>query len=496
MKEAVISANGPFKTVVAHSVAWTMVRILSEQASLFVVFAVLTRLLPPAAFGAISIAVIFVEVAKLIASNGIAEAVVQAPDLDEAVADTAFWANLALSTATAAMIAAVAYPVAALMKAPELAHIMLALAVVPIINAAGVIHMARTTRAFGHKALAFRSLVANLIGGVVSIALALLGFGLWALVVQRIVAETLLTVASWVALPWRPRLRFVEAKARDLVGYGFHVATTGLIFLLSSRVHEFVVGATVSLAAVGVLRIGFRLTDLITQFVVRPFSTVASPAFGRLRDDQVRFRAGYHRLQATCAAVAFPAFIGVGALGTELVPLLFGEAWRASADIVRVLTLLVVPIVTNYFVTPALYAKGRPAVAVRIALVQLALGTVACLVAAPFGVLWVAIAYVARAWITMPYVLWMLRREADVDVRGTVRVLVAPLGASLIMGAFVLAFMTATRAMLAPIPQVIVGIVIGALIYPVLLFLLDRHTVRAALETARGTLGRGANPVA
>jgi len=367
---------------------------------------------------------------------------------------------------------------------------------VPIINAAGVIHMARTTRAFGHKALAFRSLVANLIGGVVSIALALLGFGLWALVVQRIVAETLLTVASWVALPWRPRLRFVGAKARDLVGYGFHVATTGLIFLLSSRVHEFVVGATVSLAAVGVLRIGFRLTDLITQFAVRPFSTVASPAFGRLRDDQVRFRAGYHRLQATCAAVAFPAFIGVGALGTELVPLLFGEAWRASADIVRVLTLLVVPIVTNYFVTPALYAKGRPAVAVRIALVQLALGTVACLVAAPFGVLWVAIAYVARAWITMPYVLWMLRREADVDVRGTVRVLVAPLGASLIMGAFVLAFMTATRAMLAPIPQVIVGIVIGALIYPVLLFLLDRHTVRAALETARGTLGCGANPVA
>lgn len=470
--------------VVAKSIGWTFIRLVGEQAALFVVFAILTRLLQPAAFGAVAVAVVLVEVAKLIASNGVAEAVLQSRDLDDDVADTAFWANLGLASATSFLMLAAAVPLGAVMNSRDLPAVVAALATVPVISAAGAIHTARITRGFGYRAIAMRSLAANLVAGAVSVVLALTGWGLWALVIQRVVAEAVLTLASWVAFPWRPRFAFNVGRARDLLGYGVHVTATGLIFTLGARAHELILGAAAGLAVVGFLRIGFRVQELILQFAVRPFSQVASPTFAKLRSDRDRLRHGYLRLQQTCAAIACPAFLGIGAVGDELIPLLFGEQWRASGHVAQILSLMIIPTVMNYFVTPALYAVGRPATATRIALVQLVLGALACVIAAPYGINWVAIAYVARAYVTLPYVAIVARREIGVTARAAAQSLWAPLGASILMAIGVGGFMHAVRGDMAPLLALPAGMALGGLLYGLFLFLLAPRFCREALNNA------------
>jgi O-antigen/teichoic acid export membrane protein len=56
----------------------------------------LARLLSPQDFGLLALAIVAVDVARIVSSAGLTDAVTRDKDWDELLADTAFWANLAL----------------------------------------------------------------------------------------------------------------------------------------------------------------------------------------------------------------------------------------------------------------------------------------------------------------------------------------------------------------------------------------------------------------
>lgn len=458
-------SSPPPGKLIASSVGWSSVQIVVEQLSLFVIFVVLARLLDPATFGLVALAVIFVEAAKVIASNGLSSAVVQVENLSDSAADTAFWANMLMSIAVGALMAIGSWPLAKLLHQPQMGAALLTLSVVPAITAAGAIHAARNIRGFGYRKLAMRTLSANILGGGMAIGIAAAGHGIWALVVQRLVAELVLTVASWMIFPWRPGLRLEIAENKGLLVTGWHVSLTNLVFQLGSRVNEVVLTFTLAYTAVGLVRIGFRLLDLATQFAVRPFTTVALPTFSRSAGDRHDMLERFHQIQAACALVAMPVLFGLGAVADPLIPMGFGEQWRGVIPVMEMLSFMALPICMNQFATPLLTAVGRADVGFRIAIVQLALGAGLSIAAAPFGVVWVAVAYVVRAYITLPWVAFNLRRYCGARILDGFASVFPAFVISVAMAALVLACDEFVLHTWAPLPRLAAKVFIGGAFY-------------------------------
>lgn len=472
-------SSSPSGKLVASSVGWSSVQIVVEQASLFGIFVVLARLLSPETFGVVALAVIFVEVAKVIASNGLSNAVVQIDALTESAADTAFWINMLLSIALGALMAALSWPLAEVLHQPQMRTALQVLAVVPALTAAGAIHAARNIRGFGYRALALRTLTANVLGGGVAIALAASGYGIWALVGQRLVAEFVLTLASWLIYPWVPGLRLDIAENRAMLRTGWHVSLTNLVFQLGGRVNEIVLTFSLAYAAVGLIRMSFRLLDLGTQFAVRPFSTVALPTLARAADEPARMVRQFHQIQAACAVLAMPVMFGLGAVADPLIPLVFGAQWQGVIPVMQILAFMAVPICLNQLATPVLTAVGRADVGFRIAVVQLILGAILSVLASPWGVVWVAFAYVLRAYITLPWVAFNLKRHCGIAPVSALKTILPALGASLAMWGAILAADHLALGHLSPFIRLGCKVALGCIVYAAIMVLINRKEINS-----------------
>jgi O-antigen/teichoic acid export membrane protein len=172
--------------------------------------------------------------------------------------------------------------------------------------------------------------------------------------------------------------------------------------------------------------------------VIMPFSQVALPTLGRLQDDLPAFRKAYLRIISVSSALAFPAIIGFAVLAPVAIPLIFGPQWEESAGIARVLGCMAVPFVVNRFAGPALATLGRSGLLAQIAGLQLALSVVMTLAAAPYGLLAIAAAYVARAYLVLPMQMWAFKKHSGLGYGELLRSLAPPLLTSIAMAAALL----------------------------------------------------------
>ncbi len=179
------------------------------------------------------------------------------------------------------------------------------------------------------------------------------------------------------------------------------------------------------------------------------------------------------------ALFTFPAIGGFGVLSGDIIPLLFGAKWAASADIAKILTLMAVPFCMNFFIGPALAAIGRSATIAKGSVVQTAATIGLSLLAAPYGLQWVAAAYVFRAYLTMPYHLALFRRDTGIGIVAMLRAIMPPLLASLAM--------TATLLLVAPylrdacghgVAYLSVTVLLGCVVFAIGLLLFAANYVR------------------
>ena len=173
------------------------------------------------------------------------------------------------------------------------------------------------------------------------------------------------------------------------------------------RVQDVIIGRFIGTAAVGQYRTAWRTVELISQGVIMPFTQVALPTLGRLQDDLPAFRKAYLRIMAVCSAVAVPAIVGFAVLAPDAIPLVFGDEWAPAAPVAQVLGLMAVPFTHNRFAAPALATLGRYGILARLSTLQLVLTIVMSIAAAPYGLVAVAGAYVARAYLMLPFQMWV-----------------------------------------------------------------------------------------
>lgn len=387
---------------------------LFNNLSSMLIFIVLARLLSPEEFGIVAFATIFIDLSRVLVVAGIPDVLIQREDWDDRLASTAFWANLMLGVAISLVLNLVVLIAAGGADGETLRWVIAALSLTLIIDGSIAVHAAKLRREFGYKAIATRNAVAQVVSGIVGIVLAFLGYGVWALVFSRLVGGALSSIVLWSAARWRPRATFSPRLLRQLRG--------SLSFLFSSlsaqantHVAGFVVGAWLGPAALGQYRIGSRvLTMMINTFIV-PLQTTAMSAFSRLDRGSDAVGQAYLRVTRVCSVIVCPAFFGLAVIAPDFVPLVFGEKWRAAGHVMTAMALIAGPAVLMYFAQPALAAAGKASFVMLSNLAMLVGNTIVAMLTMSWGVVAVAAGHSARAHLTLPFSLSLLRKGIGVD---------------------------------------------------------------------------------
>lgn len=421
------------RAAAARSAKWSLVEnggmALISIASLIVY----AHFLSAAQFGVFSIALAVIELMAVLVSMLFHDALVQRGDVRELHYDTAFTATLMLSGVLTALCWAIgsvlAEPGEWAAAGPVLAWLSLSLP----FTALSATLVARRRRALEFRVLALRQLFGRITGAAIGIALVVLGFGLWGLVVQHVLLIVLGSLVLWVHCADRPRLRFGMREWRELIGFGLASASALLGHFGVKRAFIIVSGFSLGPYGAGLLNLSFRAIDGLWALGWTTVSQIALPVLSAVRSDSGRFRRAFQKASAFACVVLYFGFVLIAATAPELVALLFGPQWEAVAPYVSLLALQVVVQARRVLFQPTLTALGRP----RELLISPAAEFVflAALIA-PWGVPsvgWAIGLWLARDVLGGSLEAWLVARAEGVRIRELLGTALVPLAAAVVM---------------------------------------------------------------
>jgi lipopolysaccharide exporter len=298
---------------------------------------VLVRLLLPADFGLIALAMGFTQVIESMSFLGVEDALVREHKPSRSLYDTGFTLNLLRALATAAALAALAQPMAEWFVEPRLTTVLYALSAGAAINGLGNVGLVEFRREFAFQ----REFVSMILPRVVSIVLmigtAVIWRSYWALVVGILAMRF-----SWVALsyrmhPYRPRLSL--SAWGELVGYSLWSWVVAVAVMVRERSTALMIGPVLGTGQVGMYSVGADLAALPTSELVEPLSRAAFSGFSTARNADTPVAEVYQRVVATMALLTLPAGIGTSLIADPLVRLAYGPNWVAAIPLVQVLAI-------------------------------------------------------------------------------------------------------------------------------------------------------------
>ncbi len=444
-------------------IRWSAATQVVAQVAQYAGFIVLARMLSPAQYGTLASAMLVAGVLALIHEMGLGAALIQRLVLARGHLAACLWTNVAVGWALAVAVWLGAPTIAAFFRDPAVADVLRALAIGFPIAAAGVLPRALLERELRFKSLGLAEAGAATFNGLLTIALALAGAGVWALVAGALAGTTLQTAALWAVRRPAPGWRCSRHHVTDLLSFGGSVVGSRLAGYFIGNVDYLIVGRLMGPAALGVYTLAYKLVTWPMLKISHVVLRVAFPAFARV-DDDVAFRTHYVRLVGTLALVSFPLLAGLAMTAPELIPLVFGDHWRESVFVTQVLCgvgalkALVCSIGTVFL------GRGRPDIELKLNLVGAVKLPLFVLAGASWGLPGVAVAMLISALTGVPMQQYFANKLIGLTWREYLRGVAAPAAATLTLVAVLVAWRAASAG-LAPLAFVAVAVPLGAVTY-------------------------------
>lgn len=415
------------KTGSARSFAWSAIEGAGLSVISFVSLVAFSRILDPRDFGLFATALSLFELLSLVSNLAFHDALVQIPDMTPRHRDTAFTLTVLVSAAfsTAFWLGAPAF--AALMQDPKAGPMLAVLGISFILNGLSATLTAQQRRAFEFRTLALRSLIGRVSGALLGVIAALLGMGVWSLVIQQVCIALLSTIVLWLACKDRPRLGFDGSAARQLITFGFGAAGAEFVNSGIKRVFVMACGVLLTTTIAGYINLAFRLVDTLWGVAATAIYQVVLPTMARLQDDRPQLFAVFRQTQRYTATLLYLAFMLMAATSDHLVTVMFGAKWLPAAPYVMLLSATMLSQAPRMLTVPILTAMGHP----RDVLVGYCWGMVymlLVLLVVPFGSGLVAMAiWAGTELVYAPVFAWLLWRRTGIGPLVQVRNILWPL---------------------------------------------------------------------
>ena len=355
--------------------------------------------------------------------------------------------------------------VASIYHLPRLTPVLITLSVIPLITGLSSVPESILRRQLKFRSIAMRGTFSTVLSGVIGVVLALLGAGVWALVVQAIAQVVIALVVLWSQADWMPSHVWQRAAIRDLLGFGTDVMGISLLTFFNRRAGEFLIGVVLGPVALGLYSVAMRILVLSLDLLITNIEKIALPVFSRVSEQPARLRSAYMRVTSITTLTAFPGFAMLGLFGNELSPLLFGHQWVHAGPLMSVLAFIGPVQSLAIFNNSVMLAVGDSRRALRWTTILAVSNFVAFAASVHFGILAVAIAFVSIGWILLPVGLYLVRSVSSISLWDQVSVMAAPMGGCLVMTLGVLVFKHSTD--LGVVAQVVYGIPIALALYAV-----------------------------
>lgn len=465
---------------------WSIVQSWGGRAIAFIIFFLLARLLEPQAFGLVALASVYIGFVQLFIDQGFGQAIVQRKDLEPEHLDTAFWTNLAIGFTLMALSLVTADPVAQWFNEPRLVPVIRWLSLNFPLSALNGVQQAVLNRQFvGFKVAAIRALVGSAVGGSVGVWMAFSGFGVWSLVAQQLIRNSVSTLLLWQACDWKPGFRLSFKHFKELFNFGINITGLSILSFFNTRTDDLLIGKFLGPEALGYYNVAYQLLLMLNQLLRGTTSQVGLTTFSRMQDDPEKLKRTFYSTTQLMSVVTFPIFFGIAVMAPELVPPLFGDQWLPSIPVMQLLAC--VGILQSFFSLNGIMitAMGKPDWNLKLLFLNTAANVAAFAVVVKWGIIAVAASRLVSDGLIAPIRLGITRKLINFQLGKYLGQYVAPLTGSAVMAIAMWGLRYLLRDRLDPIFILMIGVGVGTVIYGTVIYAIAPKLVHSSLALVR-----------
>ena len=456
---------------------------------------VLARVLAPEDFGLVAMVMALTGLVEIVKELGLGTATVQRKEITHREVSSLFWINVSVGGLFALAFVVGSPAISWFYEDDRLLAITLPLATTLLWGGMAVQHEALLNRQLKQGPLAFIRLFATVLSSCLGIALGLVGFGYWALVVREVARSIINLLGVWWFCRWIPAFLLRPKEVKGFLNLGKDLTMTNVVVSIITRIDGILIGKLFGPIAVGTYRQAQNLIFTPVEQLNAPISNVAQPGLSSLQGDPDRYRRYYQRVVGFVALVTMPLGVFVAAYPNEVTFLVLGEKWLSAAPFLGVFGVAAAVRPTIATTGMVLVTLGRSRVLLKLGLIHSLVLAILMVAGLPWGALGVAVAHVATSVGTIPLKLHYSFKGSPVTISSFWSAIRMSLASSVLMGVSLLVFRL-TFPIEHALPSLLAGLAIGATTYllPWLLLPVGRAELRVILHDLKNALLRRSIP--
>ena len=323
------------------AVGWLTLARVSAKIIDFGLLIVFGRVLSPADFGLVALAMTLIVMLELIADLPVGQVLVRMQEPLPDHYDTAFTLSLIRAAALGMLYVAFAWPFAWAYNDARLAPIICVLSLAPIARGLISPRLAAYARGIDFRRDFFSDFSGKVASFICAGSLALLYPSYWAIVVGTLAYYGVYAALSYILAPYRPRLTVKHWKEF----YHFLGWTTAAQFIsaLLWQSDKLVLGQFVPSSGVGQFSMGNDLATLPARLLIAPLTTALLPAFSLIKHDLKRLQLSYLKTLRTTTAITIPILVGLCIVAKPAITIMLGPKWGVAAFALQVLSISYIP---------------------------------------------------------------------------------------------------------------------------------------------------------
>jgi O-antigen/teichoic acid export membrane protein len=307
---------------------------------------VIARLLVPADFGLLSMALTVIAGLTALTTIGLDQSILSNKFADESALDshmnTVWSAELVRSLVLTLLVIACAYPLASFYGQPRLRVIIPVLSMSVLIQGFQNVGLVILRKQIGFARIFWYELATNIGGIVVTIGLVLVLRNVWGLVAGVLSTTALSVFLSYIFHSYRPRLSFDKTAFQRALNFGKFALVIAVASYITTMADNVMVGRLLGASALGNYALAYNLASVPIGVLVYALGRVLFPAYAEIAEHRPHdLERTFTKVFTICSLILISITVPIFLLADEIVQMLFGPSWATAGSVLKVLSLII-----------------------------------------------------------------------------------------------------------------------------------------------------------
>lgn len=342
---------------VSRSFLWSGIERFSIQGIGFLLSILIARIVSPSAYGLIVMIQVFLSFSQLFIDSGFVNALIQKKDRNETDYSTVFIFNMGVATALYLVFFFIAPYVAVFYREPQLKSITRIISLNLIFSSLSIVQKTRLTINLDFKTQTKAGLIAIIISGTVGVIGAYNGLEVWALVIQGLLNQLIISFMLMFFSRWRPRLFFSVTSFKRLFGFGSKLMLSNVLTSIFINLSNLIIGRIYSSASLAFYNRGFSLSQFPSVNLAEVLNRVIYPVLADKQDDRITLKHEYLKYLHMTHFIILPLMAFLLVLAKPLVVVLLTRKWIEAVPYLQIFCL-------NFMLYPIIQQATNPVAAI------------------------------------------------------------------------------------------------------------------------------------